>query len=621
MSRRPFLYADIDGPPPDAVEELSPDESAPKGTSTAGKARGKGALRGNKGRMLQNNSNPPALVGAGTEVQAEQNEQPPSEESGAGSNSSSSGSSSAAASSDSSKNSSEGAAEGVSNSEGNNLNPEEGEGDLELDNNVNRNSQSAEGTRLSETVANRNSTVFKEAESSSSADSENPQEEGADLPPSEERKSAKKGTKAAKKGERASKWGNSAAAAKKGTSVTGKGKKQPLLSYDPNKESLNLPGSQDSSQPDSRVSSGLASGLHSEERDSSTRRRGPPERPPRRPYKPFNFSNSSKRDSRVEVTDLSNVLSKSDIVRLAGEQARERAAARAAAEREAKKKADEDERLANLPSMAEKVSQALEYSLEETKFPPFPRSITRVGGASEDDWIACHVAAFNAICALLGFLICSTSVAGGFFVFISVAGEAQKRSYESFKSEKNLNAKSASDSDSGGPGKDKEDTFDPAKSFKMCDGSDPDPTVERVMWSDVFGLMDQKRALKGGVNASLDSQYQSVSKPPKGILLYGPPGTGKSLIARAVSGDFRGLRFGQFDSSQINSKWQGQTSKNMDRMFTVAGEQIPTVVFLDEMENMFPTEKDGGHDAEGGIGLIENQIFFWFNVTYFDSEI
>lgn len=64
--------------------------------------------------------------------------------------------------------------------------------------------------------------------------------------------------------------------------------------------------------------------------------------------------------------------------------------------------------------------------------------------------------------------------------------------------------------------------------------------------------------------------------------LYGPPGTGKTMAAHAISGEL-GKRMICVDYAEIESKYVGETSKNLSRLFQTASEQ-DAVIFFDEAD-------------------------------------
>ncbi|XCN71283.1 MAG: ATP-binding protein [Candidatus Electrothrix aestuarii] len=68
-----------------------------------------------------------------------------------------------------------------------------------------------------------------------------------------------------------------------------------------------------------------------------------------------------------------------------------------------------------------------------------------------------------------------------------------------------------------------------------------------------------------------------------GVLLYGPPGCGKTMIARAVAGEC-GVPFHAVGISQVLNMWVGESEKQVAKIFTVAREKAPSILFFDELD-------------------------------------
>jgi hypothetical protein len=82
---------------------------------------------------------------------------------------------------------------------------------------------------------------------------------------------------------------------------------------------------------------------------------------------------------------------------------------------------------------------------------------------------------------------------------------------------------------------------------------------------------------------------------PKGILLLGVPGSGKSLCAKAVATEW-GLPLLKMDPSRLYNKYIGESEKNFQRAMETAERLSPVVLWIDEIEKAFASEKgeDGG---------------------------
>jgi transitional endoplasmic reticulum ATPase len=119
--------------------------------------------------------------------------------------------------------------------------------------------------------------------------------------------------------------------------------------------------------------------------------------------------------------------------------------------------------------------------------------------------------------------------------------------------------------------------------------------VPDIGWADIGGLEDVKRTLREAVELPLTrpEAFRRVGiRPPKGILLFGPPGTGKTLLAKAVARESE-ANFTSMQSSDLLSKWYGESEKQVARLFQRARQVAPTVIFLDEIDALAP-QRGGG---------------------------
>lgn len=81
-----------------------------------------------------------------------------------------------------------------------------------------------------------------------------------------------------------------------------------------------------------------------------------------------------------------------------------------------------------------------------------------------------------------------------------------------------------------------------------------------------------------------------------GIMLYGPPGTGKTFIARAVAGELN-LPFYVITAADIFGKYVGESETNVRRLFAEARSNPFSVVFIDELETVFPKRSENIHES------------------------
>lgn len=108
----------------------------------------------------------------------------------------------------------------------------------------------------------------------------------------------------------------------------------------------------------------------------------------------------------------------------------------------------------------------------------------------------------------------------------------------------------------------------------------------RVTYKDIGGLgkeiMEIREILKLAM-ANPNLFKQMGIEPPKGILLHGPPGIGKTLLAKVIGYEY-GPHFISINSSEIISKFYGETEEKLKDVFQNAKLNEPSIIFIDHIE-------------------------------------
>lgn len=120
-----------------------------------------------------------------------------------------------------------------------------------------------------------------------------------------------------------------------------------------------------------------------------------------------------------------------------------------------------------------------------------------------------------------------------------------------------------------------------------------------VKWDDVAGLEQAKSLLKEAVILPIKFPQLFTGKrtPWRGILLYGPPGTGKSYLAKAVATEAGASTFLSVSSSDLVSKFQGESERLVKNLFEMARENSPSIIFIDEVDSLCSNRSDGENDS------------------------
>src|SRR5262245_7401009 len=135
--------------------------------------------------------------------------------------------------------------------------------------------------------------------------------------------------------------------------------------------------------------------------------------------------------------------------------------------------------------------------------------------------------------------------------------------------------------------------------------------VPDIGYDNIGGLGNQIEMIKDAVELPyLYADYYKEHKltPPKGVLLYGPPGCGKTMIAKAVAANLaqklsekKGEKIKGFflniKGPELLNKYVGETERKIREIFVKAkekaNEDVPVVVFFDEMDALFRTRGTG----------------------------
>ena len=132
--------------------------------------------------------------------------------------------------------------------------------------------------------------------------------------------------------------------------------------------------------------------------------------------------------------------------------------------------------------------------------------------------------------------------------------------------------------------------------------------IPNVRWTQIGGLEENKEEIKQAIEWPLkypDAFKKMGIKPPKGILLYGPPGCGKTLLAKAAATESE-ANFIPIKGPELFSKWVGESSKGIRKVFQRARQVSPCIIFFDEFDSVATRR---GHGDDSGVSeRVVNQL-------------
>lgn len=117
-------------------------------------------------------------------------------------------------------------------------------------------------------------------------------------------------------------------------------------------------------------------------------------------------------------------------------------------------------------------------------------------------------------------------------------------------------------------------------------------------FSAIAGMSELKEQMQIEVIDALHSpeEYAKYGLTiPNGMLLYGPPGCGKTFFAKHFAEEV-GFNFMLIKPSSLKSRFVNATQENIAQMFKDAEENAPTIIFIDEMNELVPNRDGDVHE-------------------------
>ena len=130
-------------------------------------------------------------------------------------------------------------------------------------------------------------------------------------------------------------------------------------------------------------------------------------------------------------------------------------------------------------------------------------------------------------------------------------------------------------------------------------------------FADVAGMDELKEQMRLEVINALNNpdEYKEYGITiPNGMLLYGPPGCGKTFFAKKFAEEV-GFNFMVKTPADLKSRYVNATQENIKAMFEEAYENAPTIIFIDEINELVPDRNSDIHEmAESAVNEMLSQM-------------
>ncbi|MBQ5896312.1 MAG: AAA family ATPase [Bacteroidaceae bacterium] len=126
----------------------------------------------------------------------------------------------------------------------------------------------------------------------------------------------------------------------------------------------------------------------------------------------------------------------------------------------------------------------------------------------------------------------------------------------------------------------------------------------------IAGMDELKQMMREEVIEPLNNpeEYKQYGiSIPNGMLLYGPPGCGKTFFAKHFAEEV-GFNFMEITPSTLRSRYINATQENIAKMFKEAEENAPTIIFIDEIDDLLKDRSIADDKGMSGINEFLAQM-------------